>query len=144
MVEEDVRGMILEVLRSGCVGGLVTGVFVGAFGVVLAHYLRERSQARREQVDREQELRGVAETPLQDGMAEERRRREEAERERDELRRELLGLRGRTEAHEEGEEQQGRGGNPNPLRAEHRGAHGGPGGVGCSAASKRTLLGLFI
>ena len=108
-MEEDVRGMILEVLRSGCVGGLVTGVFVGAFGVVLAHYLRERSQARREQVDREQELRGVAETTLHEGMAEQRRRREEAERERDDLRRELFSLRERTETHETAEEQQGRG-----------------------------------
>jgi hypothetical protein len=51
----------------------------------------------------------MTESALRDGMAEERRRREEAERERDDLRQELIGRRGRTEAHEEGEGQQGRG-----------------------------------
>jgi Tfp pilus assembly protein FimV len=57
----------------------------------------------------ERARREVAETTLREGMIEERRRREEAERERDELRRELIGHRGRTEAPEGAEEQQGRG-----------------------------------
>jgi chromatin segregation and condensation protein Rec8/ScpA/Scc1 (kleisin family) len=42
-------------------------------------------------------------------MAEEQRRREEAERERDELRRELYALREPRQSPETGEEQQGRG-----------------------------------
>jgi excisionase family DNA binding protein len=50
-----------------------------------------------------------AESTLREGMAEEQRRREEAERERDSLRRELYGLREVPEAPETVEEQQGRG-----------------------------------
>jgi hypothetical protein len=61
----------------------------------------------------ERARREMAESTLHEGMAEERRRREEAERERDELRRESFGLRGRTETHEAAEEQQGRG-QPHP------------------------------
>jgi hypothetical protein len=56
----------------------------------------------------------MAESTLHEGMTGERRRREEAERECDELRRELFGLRGRTEAHEATEEQQRRGRGPGP------------------------------
>jgi len=63
----------------------------------------------REELDAERIRREMAENTLREGMDEERRRREEAERERDDLRRELFGLRGREEAHEEAEEQQGRG-----------------------------------
>ena len=63
----------------------------------------------REELGAERAHREMAESTLRDGMAEERRRREEAERERDDLRQELIGRRGRTEAHEEGEGQQGRG-----------------------------------
>jgi hypothetical protein len=51
----------------------------------------------------------MAESTLREGMAEERRRREEAERERDYLRRELFGLREPRESLETVEEQQGRG-----------------------------------
>jgi hypothetical protein len=51
----------------------------------------------------------MAESTLREGMAEERRRREEAERERDYLRRELFGLREPRESPETIEEQQGRG-----------------------------------
>jgi excisionase family DNA binding protein len=69
----------------------------------------------------EQTRREMAETTLQEGMAEERRRREEAERERDDLRRELFGLGRRTEAHETAEGQQGRG-RPHPATG---GAQGG-------------------
>jgi hypothetical protein len=61
----------------------------------------------------ERARREVAETTMHEGMDQERRRREEAERERDDLRRELFGLGERTEAHEEGEEQ-GRG-EPRPA-----------------------------
>src|SRR5215213_5736702 len=47
----------------------------------------------REELGAERARREMAETTLREGMAEERRRREEAERERDELRRELHALR---------------------------------------------------
>ena len=57
----------------------------------------------------ERARRETAESTLHEGMAEEHRRREAAERERDDLRRELFGLREQTEAHEAAEEQQGRG-----------------------------------
>jgi excisionase family DNA binding protein len=63
----------------------------------------------REELGGERARREMAESTLKEGMAEERRRREEAERERDDLRRELFGLRGRTEVHEAAEEQQGSG-----------------------------------
>jgi hypothetical protein len=56
----------------------------------------------------ERARREMAESTLREGMTEERRRREEAERERDGLRRELFALRGREEAAETTEEQQGR------------------------------------
>ena len=62
-----------------------------------------------EELDAERARREMAETTLHEGMLEERRRREEAERERDSLRRELYGLREVPEAAEPGEEQQGRG-----------------------------------
>jgi hypothetical protein len=51
----------------------------------------------------------VAETTLHEGMAEERRRREAAERERDDLREQLYARSGQQGAHEVAEEQQGRG-----------------------------------
>ena len=57
----------------------------------------------------ERTRRVMAESTLQEGMAEQRRRRVGAERERDELRQELVGLGRRTEAHEASKEQQGRG-----------------------------------
>src|SRR5215218_4915785 len=63
----------------------------------------------------ERARRETAETTLHEGMTEERRRREEAERERDELRREMFSLRERTQTHETAEEQQGRGGQPRPA-----------------------------
>jgi len=47
----------------------------------------------REELGAERARREMAESTLREGMAEERRRREEAERERDDLRRELYGLR---------------------------------------------------
>src|SRR5215216_4967663 len=47
----------------------------------------------REELGAERVRREMAESTLRDGMAEERRRREEAERERDDLRRELFALR---------------------------------------------------
>ena len=66
------------------------------------------AEEARDELVAERARREVAETTLHEGMAEERRRREEAERERDGLRRELFALRGREEAHEAAEEQQGR------------------------------------
>jgi excisionase family DNA binding protein len=49
--------------------------------------------ALREELGAERARREIAETTLREGMAEEQRRREEAERERDDLRRELYALR---------------------------------------------------
>ena len=77
----------------------------------------ETVEEAQEELGAERARRETAETTLHEGMTEERRRREEAERERDELRRELVGRGRRTEAHEEAEEQQGRG--------QHRPATGG-------------------
>jgi excisionase family DNA binding protein len=67
------------------------------------------AEEARDELGAERVRREVAETTLREGMSEERRRREEAERERDGLRRELFALRGREEASEAAEEQQGRG-----------------------------------
>ncbi len=66
----------------------------------------------REELGAERARREMAESTLREGMVEERRRREEAERERDDLRRELYALReaqGSPETVEEG-----------PERGEHR------------------------
>jgi len=62
----------------------------------------------REELGAEQARRETAESTLREGMDEERRRREEAERERDDLRRELHAFRAPRESHEAAEEQ-GRG-----------------------------------
>ncbi len=58
------------------------------------------------------EISEKAESTLREDLAEERRRREEAERERDDLRRELYALREPQEPPQAVEEQQGRGGQP--------------------------------
>jgi hypothetical protein len=62
-----------------------------------------------EELATEQDRREMAELTLREGVAEEQRRREEAERERDDLRQELHALREPRESPEPGEEQQGRG-----------------------------------
>ena len=62
-----------------------------------------------DQLSAEVARREMAERTLREGMAEEQRRREGAEQERDDLRRELYALREPRESPEEGEEQQGRG-----------------------------------
>jgi chromosome segregation ATPase len=67
------------------------------------------ANAGREELDTERARRETAETTLHEGMAEERRRREAAERERDELRRQLYGLREGPESAQKADEQQGRG-----------------------------------
>jgi hypothetical protein len=67
-----------------------------------------------DELSAERARREMAETTLQEGMAEQRRRRVEAERERDELRREAVGFGRRTAAHEVAEGQQGRG-QPRPA-----------------------------
>ena len=67
-----------------------------------------------EELGAERARRKMAEFTLRDGMDEERRRREEAERERDELRRELYALREQRESPETAEDQQGRG-EPHPA-----------------------------
>ena len=69
----------------------------------------DRAEAPEDELDTERARREMAESTLREGMAEERRRREEAERERDELRRELHAPREPREAPETGEDQQGRG-----------------------------------
>jgi excisionase family DNA binding protein len=71
----------------------------------------------REELDTEQARREMAESTLHEGMAEEQRRREEAERERDKLREELYALREAPEASETVEEE--------PERAEPYSATGG-------------------
>jgi excisionase family DNA binding protein len=63
----------------------------------------------REELDTERTSREMAESTLHEGMAEEQRRREEAERERDDLRRELYARREPRQSPETGEERQGRG-----------------------------------
>jgi hypothetical protein len=62
-----------------------------------------------EELATKQDRREMAELTLREGAAEEQHRREEAERERDELRQELHALREPRESPEPGEEQQGRG-----------------------------------
>jgi excisionase family DNA binding protein len=59
---------------------------------LLRPFVNELGQVR-EELGAERVRREMAETTLHEGMAEERRRREEAERERDALRRELYALR---------------------------------------------------
>ncbi len=73
--------------------------------------------ALREELGAERVRREIAETTLREGMAEEQRRRKQAERERDDLRRELYALREPREATEAAEEQQGRG-QPHPATVE--------------------------
>ena len=63
----------------------------------------------REELGTERARREMAESTLHEGMAEEQRRREEAERERDDLRRELYTRREPRESPEAVDEQQGRG-----------------------------------
>jgi uncharacterized protein with von Willebrand factor type A (vWA) domain len=65
---------------------------------------RPATAETQDELGAERARREMAETTLHEGMAEQRRRREEAERERDELRREMFNLRERTQA----PEQQGR------------------------------------
>src|SRR5215217_7104031 len=72
----------------------------------------------REELGAERARREMAESTLHEGMAEEQRRREEAERERDDLRRELHALRGPRQSPEPGEEQQGRGEEPHSATVE--------------------------
>jgi hypothetical protein len=62
-----------------------------------------------DELDTERIRREVAETTLHEGMAEERRRREAAERERDGLREQLYARNRQQGTHEAAEEQQGRG-----------------------------------
>jgi hypothetical protein len=62
-----------------------------------------------EELSAERTRREMAETTLHEGMTEERRRREEAEQERDELRRQVHGIREGRESAQKAEEQQGRG-----------------------------------
>jgi len=57
-----------------------------------------------EELDTERARREMAESTLREGMAEEQRRREEAERERDDIRRQLFTLRGTRESPETVEE----------------------------------------
>jgi excisionase family DNA binding protein len=68
----------------------------------------------REELAAEQARREMAETTLHEGMAEEQRRREEAERERDDLRRELYALREPRESPQTVEEEPERAEEPRP------------------------------
>jgi excisionase family DNA binding protein len=71
----------------------------------------------REELGAERARREMAETTLREGMAEEQRRREEAEWERDELRRELYALREPQESPQPGEEEPERA-EPHPATVE--------------------------
>jgi len=68
----------------------------------------------REELGAERARREMAESTLHEGMDEERHRREEAERERDDLRQELHALREPQESSETAEDEQGRG-EPHPA-----------------------------
>jgi len=70
---------------------------------------RSATVEAQEELGAERARREMAETTLHEGMAEQRRRREEAERERDELRRELQARGRQQESREASEGQQGRG-----------------------------------
>src|SRR5215212_8857289 len=83
---------------------------------LLRPFVRELGEVR-EELGAERARREMAETTLHEGMAEERRRREEAERERDDLRQELHALREAREAPETAV--------ATPDRAEPRPATGG-------------------
>ena len=88
--------------------------------------------ALREELGAERVRREMAETTLREGIAEEQRRREEAERERDGLRQELYALSEPRESPETAEEQQGRETSPAPIPQARRRPYSGRGGVGCS------------
>jgi hypothetical protein len=70
---------------------------------------RSPTAEAQDELGAEQARREIAESTLREGMAEQRRRREEAERERDDLRRELYARREPRESPETVDEQQGRG-----------------------------------
>jgi hypothetical protein len=70
---------------------------------------RSAAEEARDELGAERARREMAEATLHEGMAEERRRREEAERERDELRRDLHARGRQQEANVAAQEQQGRG-----------------------------------
>jgi excisionase family DNA binding protein len=101
------------------------------------------AEEARDELGAERARREMAETTLREGMDEERRRREEAERERDGLRRELFALRGREEVHEAAEEQQGRGESPSATAdaQESSGALGGRGSGTARGSLWRRIFG---
>jgi len=70
---------------------------------------RPATAEAQDELSAERVRREMAETTLHEGMAEQRRRREEAERERDELRRQLYARREPRESPQTADEQQGRG-----------------------------------
>ena len=70
---------------------------------------RSTAAEAQEELGAERDRREMAETTMHEGMTEERRRREAAERERDDLREQLYARSRQQGAHEVAEEQQGRG-----------------------------------
>ena len=88
---------------------------------IVRDYTRELG-ALREELGAERARREMAESTLHEGMAEEERRREAAERERDDLRRELHALREPRESPQTVEEQQGRGEPHSATRGAQEGA----------------------
>jgi len=87
----------------------------------------------REELGAERARREMAETTLREGMAEERRRREEAEQERDDLRRELYARRRPLEADQTVEEAPERG-EPHPATGETQASSEDLGGRGSGTA----------
>src|SRR5215210_6343931 len=106
----------------------------------------EARESTQQTVEQEQEIyterarRKMAESTMHEGMDEERWRREEAERERDELRQELYALREPRESPETGEEQQGRG-EPHPATGEPQESSGGRGSGTARGSLWRRIFG---
>jgi hypothetical protein len=102
------------------------------------------AEAARDELGAERARREMAEATMHEGMDEERRRREEAERERDELRQELHALREPPEVVETAEEQQGRGQQPHSATGgaqESSGAFGSRGSGTARGSLWRRLFG---
>jgi hypothetical protein len=120
MVQTE-RGPTYLIEREGLLNNLTTNTLSSASQEVVSPQAMEFVQELlrpfvtelgevREELGAERARREMAESTLREGMAEERRRRLEAERERDDLRRELFARREPRESVEAADEQQGRGG----------------------------------
>jgi excisionase family DNA binding protein len=106
--ESILNNLTTSTLTSASQGHGTSAVSPQALAFVqelLRPFVNELGEVR-EELGAERARREMAETTLREGMAEERRRREEAERERDDLRRELYTLRESQESPQRVEEEQ--------------------------------------